>query len=122
MQIPTTVMVLMAMDKSLKKVSVSLLEVRKFTCIAPLSCCFFEPHVCILFELSIIASERELKVHVVYNAIFVLSDSVGLTGIVSRAYLRVSFQSFDRLNASGVVFSSNEELVNDLEVLVSYKS
>ena len=47
---------------------------------------------------------------------------VGLTGIVDSVYLRISFQSVDRLNASGLIFSSNEELLNDLEVLVCYNS
>ena len=44
---------------------------------------------------------------------------VGFTGIVDSAYLRISSPSLERLNASGFYSSSNEELLNNAELLVS---
>ena len=43
---------------------------------------------------------------------------VGLMGIADSAYLRISFQSFERFNASGLIFSSNDELLNGTQSLV----
>ena len=47
---------------------------------------------------------------------------VGLMGITDSAYLRISSPSLERLNASGFYSSSNEELLNNAEILVSYIS
>ena len=65
-------------------------------------------------------AKRELEIYYIYIAcnIMYFFLSVGFTGNVSTAYLRTSFKSLDRLNASGLITSSNEELANDLAVLV----
>ena len=63
-------------------------------------------------------AERDWRNIYYIACIHIFFLSVGFTGIASTAYLRTSFKSINRLNASGLVTTSNEEIVNSLEELV----